>query len=402
MVRSIVFLVFLAALISLLNAAPHPATAASLAVDAETGEIISADGADRLWFPASLTKMMTVYVALKEIKEGRLSFDDEIVVSEHASGQLPVKFGLGVGQHITLEQAMRAAIVASGNDAAVAVAEKVAGSEAAFAAKMTEVAHGLGMNSTRFVNASGLPDERQVTTARDMAVLAMALMRDFPENYGLFNARSVSIGSRVRPTVNSILGSYPGADGLKTGFTCGSGYNLVASALREGRRVVGVVLGSQSRAERLRAMIGLLDAAFDARAHGYGNIMEVAAMGVGAPPTVLDGSRCSSEAALSGEIGVITSSTRVAGWGIVFGAFSKKEQASAAITAARKELAPIVKGGRPAIIRRDYEGNTRYSALLVGYDQGAAAKACKHLWAKEAYCLVLSPSVINNPESPWR
>lgn len=378
------------------------ALAASLVVDVGTGEVLSAESPDRLWFPASLTKVMTVYVALRDIRDGRLSFKDEIVVSKHAAGQLPFKFGLMAGQRITLEQAIRAAIVASGNDAAVAVAEKVAGSEEAFARRMTETAQELGMTSTRFFNASGLPDDRQVTTARDMALLAMALLRDFPKDYALFNARSVSIGDRSRGTVNSILGSYPGADGIKTGFTCGSGYNLVASAMREGRRVVGVVLGSHNRAQRLREMVGLLNAGFKNGTRGGRKLSELAAFGSGSPPTVLDGGECATQAALSGETGVISSAARVAGWGIVFGAFHKKELASQAISNARQQLSQVVKGGRPAIIRRDYEGNTRYSALLVGYDQGDATKACKYLWSKDAYCLVLSPAVINNPDSPWR
>ena len=381
---------------------PIGALAASLVVDAGTGEVLSADAADRLWFPASLTKMMTIYVALADIRDGKLSFKDEIVVSAHAAHQLPFRFGLAEGQHITLEEAMRAAIIASGNDAAVAVAEKVGGTEEAFARRMTEIAHNLGMTSTRFFNASGLPDSRQVTTARDMAILAMALLRDFPGDYDLFNARSVSIDGRSRPTVNSILGSYPGADGLKTGFTCGSGYNLVASALREGRRLVGVVLGSQTRAARLQAMIGLLNTGFAGNGSGGPKLAEFAVLGTGQPPTILNGARCSTEARLSGETGVITSATRVPGWGIVFGAFAKKELASNAIAGARKQLATVVKGGRPAIIRRDYEGNLRYSAMLVGYDQVNATKACKHLWSQNAYCLVLSPDVINNPELPWR
>jgi len=149
-------------------------------------------------------------------------------------------------------------------------------------------------------------------------------------------------------------------------------------------------------------MTGLLNAAFSESENHGPKLIEFAALGTGAPPTVLNGSRCSTEASLSGETGVISSATRVPGWGIVFGAFPRKELANKAISTARQQLAGTVKSGRAAIIRRDFEGNTRYSAMLVGFDQPTAAKACKLLWAKEAYCLVLSPAVINNPESPWR
>ncbi|NJM91924.1 MAG: D-alanyl-D-alanine carboxypeptidase [Rhodospirillaceae bacterium] len=252
------------------------ARAASLVVDVETGQVISSDAPNHLWYPASLTKMMTVYVALSEIEAGRLSFDDKIKVSSYAAGQSPVRFGLKAGQVITVRQAINAAIVASANDAAVALAEKVSGSEGAFAARMTAMARDLGMARTVFHNASGLPHDAQVTTARDMAVLATALLRDYPKHYPLFNQRAVTIGKRSRGTVNSILGSYAGADGFKTGFTCGSGYNLVASATRDGRRVIGVVLGSANRGQRTIEMTGLLNRAFSAGASKGTTLAELA------------------------------------------------------------------------------------------------------------------------------
>ena len=251
------------------------ARAASLVVDVETGQVIASDAPNHLWYPASLTKMMTVYVALSEIEAGRLSFDDKIKVSSYAAGQSPVKFGLKAGQVITVRQAINAAIVASGNDAAVALAEKMAGSEEAFAARMTAMARDLGMARTVFRNASGLPHDGQVTTARDMAVLATALLRDYPKHYPLFNQRAVTIGKRSRGTVNGILGSYAGADGFKTGFTCGSGYNLVASATRDGRRVIGVVLGSANRGQRTIDMTGLLNRAFAANASKGSTLAEL-------------------------------------------------------------------------------------------------------------------------------
>ena len=382
------------------------ARAASLVVDVETGQVISADAPNHLWYPASLTKMMTVYLALSEIEAGRLSFDDKIKVSAYAAGQSPVKFGLKAGQVITVRQAINATIVASANDAAVALAEKVAGSEDSFALRMTSMARDLGMARTVFRNASGLPNDGQVTTARDLAVLASALLRDYPKHYPLFNQRAVTIGKRSRGTVNSILGSYAGADGFKTGFTCGSGYNLVASATRDGRRLVGVVLGSPNRGQRVMEMTALLNRAFAAEAPAGPKLAElgqvITVADNGAAPTILSGGSCSAAQMAGEEGGTITSAARLSGWGVVFGAYPERGKAKQVLKSATDALGKLAKGGRPAIVQKAYEGTARYSAMLVGLDQQAAGKACKALWDKNAYCLALSPQVLGNPDSVWR
>jgi len=348
--------------------------------------------------------MMTVYVALSEIEAGRLSFDDKIEVSSYAAGQSPVKFGLKAGQVITVRQAINAAIVASANDAAVALAEKVAGSEEAFAARMTAMARDLGMARTVFRNASGLPHDGQVTTARDMAVLATALLRDYPKHYPLFNQRAVTIGKRSRGTVNGILGSYAGADGFKTGFTCGSGYNLVASATRDGRRVIGVVLGSPNRGQRTIEMTGLLNRAFTSGATKGVTLAELGQMMTaadsGPAPTILSGGKCTEAVGEDG--GTITSAARLSGWGVVFGAYPQRDKAEQVLKSAKDSLGTLAKGGRPAIVQKAYEGTARYSAMLVGLDQQAAGKACKALWDKDVYCLAVSPEVLGNPDSVWR
>ena len=380
------------------------ARAASLVVDVETGQVISSDAPNHLWYPASLTKMMTVYVALSEIEAGRLSFDDKIKVSSYAAGQSPVRFGLKAGQVITVRQAINAAIVASANDAAVALAEKIAGSEEAFAARMTATARDLGMARTVFRNASGLPHDGQVTTARDLAVLASALLRDYPKHYPLFNQRAVTIGKRSRGTVNGILGSYAGADGFKTGFTCGSGYNLVASATRDGRRVIGVVLGSANRGQRTIEMTGLLNRAFAMNTSKGATLAELGQIVTkadnGAAPTILSGGKCT--AAVGEDGGTITSAARLSGWGVVFGAYPERGKAEQVLKSAKATLGGLAKGGRPAIVQKAYEGTARYSAMLVGLDQAAAGKACKALWDKDVYCLAVSPEVLGNPDSVWR
>jgi len=398
--------VLLAISVGLFLAGVGDVRAANLVVDVETGQIVSADAPNHLWYPASLTKMMTVYVTLSEIAAGRLSFDDKIKVSAHAAGISPFRFGLKAGQVITVRQAINAAIVASANDAAVALAEKVAGDEDAFALRMTTMARSLGMARTVFRNATGLPDDGQVTTARDLAMLASALLRDYPEHYPLFNQRSVTIAKRSRGTVNSILGSYAGADGFKTGFTCGSGYNLVASAERDGRRLIGVVLGSPNRGQRVMEMTGLLNRAFAAGAPSGVKLTElgdaVSAADTGPAPTILSGGSCNAAQMAGEDGGTITSAARLSGWGVVFGAYAERGKAEEVLKSAKQSLGPLAKGGRMAIVQKAYEGTARYSAMLVGLDQQAAGQACKALWDKNAYCLALSPQVLGNPDSVWR
>lgn len=380
------------------------ARSVTLVVDADSGRVLRADHANALWYPASLTKMMTVYVALSAIEAGKLSFDTEITVSANAAAQSPTKFGFRTGQKITVKQAIEAAIVASANDAAVALAEQIAGSEAEFARQMTEFAHGLGMGRTVFRNATGLPNNDQVTTAHDMAVLAMALLRQFPKHYHFFSLRSVTIGNRTLPTVNGILGSYDGADGLKTGFTCGSGYNLVASAERRGRRLVGVVLGGSNRGERAALMTNLLNAGFGLDDSARPKLDEIAVRIApeeqGPPPVTLKSAECSAVASDDGS--TITARSRLSGWGIVFGAFIKQDQAKQMIGKMQGKLKGTITAGRPAIIQRTYEGVSRFSALLVGLKADEASKACKQLWSEKTYCLALNPKILNDPNALWR
>src|SRR5262245_8709161 len=346
----------LVVLVGIALAGSGVARAASLVVDVETGQIISADSPNHLWYPASLTTMMTVYVALSEIAAGRLSFDDKIKVSAHAAGISPVRFGLKAGQVITVRQAINAAIVASANDAAVALAEKISGSEDAFALRMTAMARSLGLGRTVFRNATGLPDDGQVTTARDLAVLASALLRDYPEHYPLFNQRSVTIAKRSRGTVNSILGSYAGADGFKTGFTCGSGYNLVASAQRDGLRLIGVVLGSTNRAQRVIEMTGLLNRAFAVQEPAGPKLAELAtlvsASDTGSAPTILTGGACTAAQMAGEDSGTITSAARLSGWGIVFGAYAERAKAEQILARSKSALGSLARGGRPAIVQK--------------------------------------------------
>lgn len=384
---------------------PAGARNVSVLVDVGNGAVLRADGANALWYPASLTKMMTAFMVFEAAKAGKIHLSDKISISANAAGQSPTKFGFKTGQKITIEQALTAMIVVSGNDAAVALAETVGGSEEHFAQMMTETAHRIGMTRSEFRNASGLPNAGQVTTARDMAELALHILEGYPEHYHFFSNRSVTIAGRTQPSVNGILSSYQGADGMKTGFTCGSGYNLVASAKRNGRRLVGVVLGGSNRGERAALMTRLLNTGFTLPADGALKLkdlaIKVSAAEQGPPPILLKGGACDQRVAEDGS-STITSTARISGWGVVFGAFPQKSQAEATIAAMKKKLAGTIKKGRPAIIQRTWEGMTRYSGLLVGLDQADAGKACKKVWADKGYCLALSPAVLSNPDAEWR
>ncbi|MBM3549916.1 MAG: D-alanyl-D-alanine carboxypeptidase, partial [Alphaproteobacteria bacterium] len=223
-------------------AAPPPAFInddrySSIVVDADSGRVIAATNADQILHPASLTKIMTLYMTFDALKRGQLSLQQQLRVSSHASSMTPSKLGLRPGDSLSTEQAILALVTKSANDAAVVLAEAMEGSESQFGQAMTQRARSLGMHHTYFTNASGLPDTRQVTSARDMAMLALAMLRDHPRQYRYFATTEFTFRGQVHRNHNRLLGSYDGVDGIKTGFINASGFNLVASAQRDGRRV---------------------------------------------------------------------------------------------------------------------------------------------------------------------
>ncbi|MBO0343646.1 D-alanyl-D-alanine carboxypeptidase [Roseibium sp. CAU 1637] len=232
-----------------------------LVIDMSTGRELLELNADAPRFPASLTKMMTLYLLFEEVNSGRLSMSSALAVSAHAQSQPPAKLGLKAGDTITVEQAARAMAVKSANDVAVVVAEAISGSEGAFARKMTAKAQALGMRSTRFKNASGLPDAGHVSTARDMARLGLALKRRFPQYSAFYRARSFEFEGRTFEATNNLIGRVAGVDGLKTGYIRLAGYNLVATANRGGRRRLVVVMGGSSEKVRDDRVTALLDEA---------------------------------------------------------------------------------------------------------------------------------------------
>jgi D-alanyl-D-alanine carboxypeptidase len=231
-------------------------------VDADSGEVLYAEEATRPWFPASTTKLMTAYVALREVEKGNISFDTPIVGSANAAKQPPSKIGIRPGQEITLGNALKILMVKSANDISVVVAEGVGGSVPGFSTLMNREAARLGMHESHFVNPHGLHRDDHVTSARDMAILARALLREFPQYRGLWGIGAVQLGNRKYPNTNGLIGRYSGAMGMKTGFVCASGFNLVSAAERGGRTLIAVVFGASSGSDRTLKAAQLLDQGF--------------------------------------------------------------------------------------------------------------------------------------------
>ncbi len=231
---------------------------ASLIVDAKTRKVLHHHNVNTKAYPASLTKMMTISVALNEIKKGRLSLNTKMKISQYASDASPTKLGLKAGSYISVKDAINSLIVMSANDSARVIAEHIGGSEVNFAKIMTQRAMFLGMKDTIFKNANGLPHKDQVTTAMDMAKLAISLERDFPEYYHLFSQTSFTYNGKKYGTTNKVLASYKHVNGIKTGYTRASGYNLVTSAEKNGKKLIGVVLGANDSASRNSKMVELI------------------------------------------------------------------------------------------------------------------------------------------------
>jgi D-alanyl-D-alanine carboxypeptidase len=244
----------------------------ALVMDVASGEILYEEQTTDPWYPASLTKLMTLYVALSAVRDHKIAFDTPIVVSARAAGQAPSKMGFAPGTQVTLDNALKMLMVKSANDMAVTVAEGVSGSVEAFAEDMNAAAAALGLRQSHFVNPNGLHDPAHVSSARDLAQIARALYLTFPENAGIFGIGTLQLGAEMIPTHNTMLGRYAGADGMKTGFTCSAGFNLVASAQRSGHRYVAIVLGAPSVAQRMVKAAILLDRAFAGVDHPRGEM----------------------------------------------------------------------------------------------------------------------------------
>lgn len=238
----------------------------AILVEAASGRVLYAEEQDHQWYPASLTKMMTAYLTFEAVKSGRLKLTDTVVVSEKALEQAPSKLGLPVGTEIGVDVAIRALVVKSANDVAIMLAEKIGGSEEGFVQLMNDTARRLGMSRTQFVNPHGLPVPGQISTARDLARLARAALKDFPEHGAVWGLSEMQLGEQRLRSHNALLRSFEGADGVKTGFICDSGFNVAASATRDGKRLIAVVLGEPSGDDRNLRAASLLTHGFETAA----------------------------------------------------------------------------------------------------------------------------------------
>jgi D-alanyl-D-alanine carboxypeptidase len=244
-------------------AAPaHAANEASLLIEADTGKVLYAENATVPWYPASTSKLMTVYVTLQAVKNHRMTLDTLFTVSARAASQAPSKIGFKPGTKVTVDNALKILMVKSANDMAVVLAEGVSGSVEKFADEMNSTSRNLGMTQSNWVNPNGLPADDQISSARDLAILARALIHDFPEYDMYWHIPAIQLGKKYMRNYNTLIGRYDGADGMKTGFICASGFNLVASATRNNKRLIAVVLGAPSSPYRAAKAAGLLERGF--------------------------------------------------------------------------------------------------------------------------------------------
>lgn len=264
--------------------------------DLNSGKILQHQDAFKRWYPASLSKLMTAYVTFRAIAAGEVQLDSPIKVTKHAAGEPPSKMGFKPGSVMRLDNALKMMLVKSANDIAMAVGENVGGSQAAFAERMNAEAARLGMNGTHFVNPNGLYSPDQYTTARDLAVLVMAIRREFPQYASWFSIEGLAVGKKAISNYNLLIGRYPGADGMKTGFVCPSGFNMIGSATRNGRTLVAVVLGEKSAITRAETAAKLLDKGFDTPAAGAATVATLAPYGDTVSPNDMHDEICKKKA----------------------------------------------------------------------------------------------------------
>lgn len=381
---------------------------AAVVVDAKTGEVLYAKRADSPRYPASITKVMTLYLAFEALASGQLKLDDTIIVSPRAAAQPPTKLGLRAGDTITVRDAMLSMATKSANDMSVALAEKLGGSEARFAAMMTLRAQELGMRNTRFVNASGLPDSRQISTARDIAILSRAVMRDYPQYYGFFSTREFTHRGVTMRNHNGMLKTVPGVDGIKTGYTNASGFNIAVSAVRDNRRLITVVLGAPSTAVRNNNAEDLLLTGFDVMARRdrgekitvAQNLFEPEPSGPVVRPSVAqgDGEQDGLKIVLASapppgkasktKIVEPSKSGLKGKWSVQVGAFKSKADAKEQLTFVTKRFGKHFKAGNGDVGEK--VGGT-YRARFSGYTEASAKDACQALKAKRLACMVVKP-----------
>jgi D-alanyl-D-alanine carboxypeptidase len=356
----------------------------SIVVDAATGNVLEAANPDAPRHPASLAKLMTLYMAFEALRDRRISTEQLVPVSPRSAAMEPSKLGLVPGTRLTVEEAILGLVTKSANDAAAALAELLGGSEDRFAQMMTLRARSLGMSHTTFTNASGLPDPDQWSTARDLAILGRHLLTDFPGFYPYFSTHSFTFQRRVIFNHDRMLQSYPGADGMKTGYTEASGHNLVTSAVHSGVRLIGVVLGAQSNPERDAHMAMLLNQGFEQ--------LDVPAEHRTAVASRLPGLVSAAHAAPlviqpAQPVRPSQHQRTAAAWAIQIGSFGTERAARDAASNARR----AVDDGDVRIEPASQRGRTIWRAQLIGLTAAEAQGACSTLARHRTACVVLRP-----------
>ncbi|MDP6475523.1 MAG: D-alanyl-D-alanine carboxypeptidase [Alphaproteobacteria bacterium] len=364
---------------------------ASIILDADTGEVLRSRNADTRNYPASLTKLMTLYLLFDELDSGRMRMSDKLTVSKRAAGQPASKLGLKRGQSITVRQAIMALATKSANDVATVIAEAISGTEWEFAVLMTKRARGLGMKRTRFRNASGLPNRKQLSSARDMSILAMAILRDFPHFYDYFSAESFTYRGKTHRTHNNLLDRYPGMDGMKTGYIRASGFNLVASAVRDGRRVIAVVFGGRTAKSRDQHMVKLLDLGFErmAQRDQRNGVKQFAVLNSRKIP--LPAFKPGTERQMASTIHLPAPPRPNTGkWAIQIGAYRSIGAAQQALRVVSIRLPKLLVNASAALTPVEMKrGNILYRARFLGLHKGEARAACHSLKAVTMPCAVM-------------
>ncbi|MDH0911581.1 D-alanyl-D-alanine carboxypeptidase [Rhizobium pusense] len=412
-------LAFFCAILSL-HASPAQAGYAHFIMDANTGKVLAARNADVLNHPASLTKMMTLYLTFEALHAGKLRWDQKITMSKNGASVIPSKLYVRQGQTFTVREAVYGMIVKSANDMAEGMGDHLGGSEARFAEMMTRKARQLGMTKTVFRNASGLPNKSQVTTARDMAKLGLALQRDFPKEYGLFATQSFNFrGKRIRGH-NNLMYRYQGMDGIKTGYTNASGFNLVSAVNHNGRRVVGVVLGGKTARSRDAQMAALLDKAVPQASRGRNTEQLVASANVSrtfdvaaavppaavplpmfaerrADPVAMQIATANADVADMMQVSAIPRPAPAAApsgqrsrWEVQIAATDSEAAARSLLANARSNIGNY-SGIAPYTEAVQSGSATLYRARFTGFeDQSSAVSACKALKARSYACVVMT------------
>jgi len=343
---------------------------ASLVIDAQTGEVLHEVNADTRNYPASLTKMMTLYMVFEALEEGHLRMDDRVMMSRRAARQPPSKLGIKPGKTLSVETAIRALAIKSANDVAAAVAEHLAGSERQFALMMTAKARSLGMSNTTFRNASGLPHRSQLSTARDMSKLARALLLHFPHRYHYFSEAAFKYSGKTYKTHNKLLTNYEGTDGIKTGYIRASGFNLVASVKRGNKRLIGVVFGAKNSKARNRHMVKLLD-------KGWAKIN---------PDMAVAQAKTKKRTAVRAK-----SSKSV--WGVQIGAYKTYDPAyGVAVRAMGIAPSYLSDGDITVAPLKKKNGRVLYRGRVMGISKTQAYRACKFLKKRKLGCMALKTS----------